>query len=118
LEGEREMIESELLTSKEVINLLKISKSTLLRWVQNGKLPSHHVGSKLLRFKRDDVMSVLSKYEPSIKVDLERERIAKVKELKGICSHLPGGSLCVKSTNKQKRRKDFGRSKSRINFYF
>jgi len=27
-----------------------------------------------------------------IKVDLEQERVAKVKELKGICSHLPGGS--------------------------
>ncbi len=92
MEGEREMIEGELLTSKEVINLLKISKSTLLRWVQNGKLPSHHAGSKLLRFKRDDVMGVLSKYEPSIKVDSEQERIAKARELKGICSHLPGGS--------------------------
>ena len=45
---------AEWLTTKEVCEELKVSESTVYRWVSEGKLRGYKIGG-LRRFKREDV---------------------------------------------------------------
>lgn len=113
---------NELLTSEEVMAVLKISKSTLLRWIRNGRLRAHRAGEKLLRFRRDEVLKTLRQYEvqptssqtsrsqavKAVKI-AEPERVDRVKSLRGVFAHLPGGSKAFmsekrKEVEEEKRR--------------
>ncbi len=83
----------ELLTSHEVIELLRISKSTLLRWVKEGRLPAQRAGVRLLRFRRADVMAALHPVPSSAGLEQEkadREQVARIKAARGMFAHLPG----------------------------
>lgn len=119
------MNENELLTSEEVMAMLKISKSTLLRWIRNGRLRAHRAGEKLLRFRRDEVLKMLREYEvqptssqtprsqavkavKAVKI-AEPERVARVKSLRGVFAHLPGGS----ETFMSEKRKEVEEEKRR-----
>ena len=45
-----------LLTTREVAELLRVSKETTLRWHRSGKLPGgRRLGSNVLRFNRDEL---------------------------------------------------------------
>jgi excisionase family DNA binding protein len=47
---------SELLTTRAVASLLKVSPETVLRWHRSGKLPGgRRLSSNLLRFDSDEV---------------------------------------------------------------
>jgi len=73
----------DLITSGEVIEMLRISKSTLHRWVSNGKLKTYRTGKKL-KFKYKEIMDVIEEYNPVVKNNSEKEeRIKKITSLKG-----------------------------------
>lgn len=46
------------MTTKEAMEYLKVSRETLRRWVNSGKLPAFK-GEKILRFKKDDLDKML-----------------------------------------------------------
>jgi len=48
--------------SKEVIEILQISKSTLYRWTKSGKLPYSRIGHNLL-FDRYRIEQLITKNE-------------------------------------------------------
>ena len=56
----------ELLTIKEVCKMLKISRWTVTKLVENGELKAHMV-SKNYRFKRDDVDNMINQSVVSVK---------------------------------------------------
>lgn len=45
----------EFLTTSEVMSMLRVSRSTLLRWVDDGRLAATRLGPRALRFRRSDV---------------------------------------------------------------
>jgi excisionase family DNA binding protein len=50
----------DLMTLKEVSNLLRVSTLTLKRWGKNGKLPAIRINSRGdRRFKKDEVLKIL-----------------------------------------------------------
>lgn len=55
------MREVELMTSREVMEWLKISESTLRRWTKEGILPHIKVQKKIL-YVKEDILKVLQKY--------------------------------------------------------
>ncbi len=74
-------IKSEFLTSAEVIKLLRISKSTLHRWIEGGKLKTYRTG-KRLKFNYKDVSEMIKEYSHNQFTD-EEERIRHIKSMKG-----------------------------------
>jgi excisionase family DNA binding protein len=56
----------DLITSGEVMEILRISKSTLHRWISNGKLKTYRTGKKL-KFNYKEVMEVIEEYNPALK---------------------------------------------------
>ena len=48
------MIETDLLTLSEASGYLKVARSTLILWTQQGRLPSYKLG-KCRRFKRSEL---------------------------------------------------------------
>ena len=50
--------EEELLTSKEVMEILRISKSTLLRYEKVGKIPFIRIG-RMKRYKKKDIQKII-----------------------------------------------------------
>lgn len=55
-------IKNELLSLSEVSEILNVSKRTVLRWLEKGKLQGVRVGERLVRVPRDSLKSVLKKY--------------------------------------------------------
>jgi len=74
-------IQSTFLTSSEVIKFLRISKSTLHRWIETGKLKTYRTG-KRLKFKYKDVTKMIKEYSPGIDIP-EEKRINHIKSLRG-----------------------------------
>lgn len=50
---------SELLTSAEVAELLRVSRSTVTRYARLGQLPAIRLPSGYLRFRRQDIEKLL-----------------------------------------------------------
>lgn len=50
---------SELITSAEVAELLRISRSTVTRYARLGQLPAIRLPSGYLRFRREDIERLL-----------------------------------------------------------
>ena len=50
----------ELLTTREVAALARVSTVTVTRWANDGKLPVIRVSERTLRFRRDDVEALLA----------------------------------------------------------
>ena len=53
---------TELLTRKEVGELLQISLVTLTEWIKQGKIPALRIGT-LVRFKKDEVLNSLKEIQ-------------------------------------------------------
>lgn len=54
------LTENDILTSKEVSKLLKVTNNTIRKWSREGKLKSYKLGGKgELRFLKKDVMLFL-----------------------------------------------------------
>jgi excisionase family DNA binding protein len=49
---------SNLLTVKEVAAEFGVHHNTVRNWVNSGQITAHRVGSRLLRFKREDVLAM------------------------------------------------------------
>ncbi|MEQ8186350.1 MAG: helix-turn-helix domain-containing protein [Candidatus Eremiobacterota bacterium] len=90
----------DLITSGEVIEMLRISKSTLHRWISNGKLKTYRTGKKL-KFDYKEVIEVIEEYKPVLKnASTKEEIIRKIKSLKGKYSN------CGVSTEDYIKRKE------------
>ncbi|MGH2560500.1 MAG: helix-turn-helix domain-containing protein [Thermomicrobiales bacterium] len=53
-------LDSELLTIAETAALLKVDRSTVRRWIDQGTLPAYRVGQRAVRVRRDDVTKVIT----------------------------------------------------------
>jgi len=71
----------ELLTVKQVCNLLKISRRTLFNMRKEGKIPFVLVSKRLVRFKKGDVLNLVQKN--TVKIEPEKENDERVKEIVG-----------------------------------
>lgn len=49
----------ELLTMREVAELLKVSEVTVARWLKQGRLPAFRVGPRAVRVRREDVEQMM-----------------------------------------------------------
>ena len=59
------MTDDDLLTPWEVANMFRVSRSTVARWVKEGRLPTVPTpGGKLLRFRRADVLAAATRGRP------------------------------------------------------
>jgi excisionase family DNA binding protein len=56
----RNVRHGELLSSRQVADIYKVSVATIARWARNGSLPSVRTPSKRLRFRRADVEAALA----------------------------------------------------------
>ncbi len=53
----------DLMTIKDVTSAVKVSESTVRRWVRSGLLPAYKVGDRgQLRFQRSDVLAFLNRH--------------------------------------------------------
>lgn len=50
--------ETDLLTTAEVAELLKVSPVTVARWKKQGRLPAYKLGPRAVRFRRADVAAL------------------------------------------------------------
>jgi excisionase family DNA binding protein len=55
----------DLLTPQEAMQALRISDSTLVRWVASGRLPALYLPSGYRRFRRADVEALLTERKPA-----------------------------------------------------
>ncbi len=54
-----------LLTVREVADILKVSRSTVLRWTQRGELPGLRLPSGALRYREQELEAWLSGRRPT-----------------------------------------------------
>ena len=52
--------ELDLLTKREVAELLKVSEVTIARWLKQGRLPAYRVGPRAVRVRRADVERLMA----------------------------------------------------------
>jgi excisionase family DNA binding protein len=53
-------VSSDLLTTREVAALARVSTVTVVRWANDGRLPVIRVSERVLRFRRSDVEALLA----------------------------------------------------------
>ncbi|HEV8574101.1 MAG TPA: helix-turn-helix domain-containing protein [Dehalococcoidia bacterium] len=51
--------QGEYITASEAARDLRVSRTTIWRWVREGRLAAYHVGGRTLRIRRDDVQKAL-----------------------------------------------------------
>jgi excisionase family DNA binding protein len=51
--------EGEYYTSSEAARALRVSRTTVWRWIGEGRLAAYHVGGRTLRIRREDVKKAL-----------------------------------------------------------
>jgi len=52
-----------LLSPAEVSEILKVSKRTVLRWLEKGKLPGIRVGDRLIKIPREGLDNIITEYK-------------------------------------------------------
>ena len=70
-----EAAESEYCTIAEAAQLLRVSKPTVARWIDSGRLPAKRVGPRLIRIRRVDLRQLdqpTSARRPMTREDLAR----------------------------------------------
>lgn len=53
---------NDLLSPAEVSEILKVSKRTVLRWLESGKLPGIRVGERLVKIPREVLGNIITEY--------------------------------------------------------
>jgi excisionase family DNA binding protein len=53
--------EPSILTTREAADLLRVSERSIERWRAQGKLPTMNLSGKWVRFRREDVLALLSR---------------------------------------------------------
>ena len=51
--------EGEYYTASEAARALRVSRTTIWRWIGEGRLAAYHVGGRTLRIRREDVKRAL-----------------------------------------------------------
>jgi excisionase family DNA binding protein len=59
-----EVEERDYLTVREAARLLRVSSSTIWRWIEARRLPAYRVGPRAIRIKKADLESVLTPVHP------------------------------------------------------
>jgi excisionase family DNA binding protein len=59
--------EEEFITENEVKEILQVSKVTLKKWRDNGKLPYYRIGSRI-RYKRHEILVALQSSKNNFKM--------------------------------------------------
>lgn len=71
----------ELLTIKEAVSILKVSKRTLYNWIKAGKLPYIKLSNRTLRFKETDIMRLIVEntivYEPNEQTETIAKKVVE-----------------------------------------
>jgi excisionase family DNA binding protein len=57
--------ELDLLTMREVAELLRVSEVTVARWLKQGRLPAYRVGPRAVRVRRVDVERLMEPLDPA-----------------------------------------------------
>jgi excisionase family DNA binding protein len=63
--------EPELLTKREVAELLRVSEVTVARWLKQGRLRAYRVGPRAIRVRREDVERLLTPIAETSDVRME-----------------------------------------------
>ena len=50
----------DLLTIAETMKLLKVGRTTVHRWIRDGRLQAYHLGPHSIRLRRDEIRALLS----------------------------------------------------------
>jgi excisionase family DNA binding protein len=69
------LIGVELITVAEAARALKVSQSTIWRWIDQGRLPAYRVGPRKVRLKADEVMQLIVPTRHSEANETEWERV-------------------------------------------
>jgi excisionase family DNA binding protein len=72
-------VDTEFLTIAETAALLKVDRSTVRRWIDQGTLPAYRVGQRAVRVRRDDLAKVITPARSSM---LEDDEFKRFKERK------------------------------------
>ena len=51
--------EREYYTASEAAEVLEVSRTTIWRWIETGRLPAYKIGGKTIRIKREDMQTLL-----------------------------------------------------------
>jgi excisionase family DNA binding protein len=75
-------LDTEYVTVAEAARELKVSESTIWRWIDQGTLPAYRVGQRRVRLKSTDVARLITPARPSEEkggglAQSERERLAR-----------------------------------------
>jgi excisionase family DNA binding protein len=60
------MSDTDLMTTAEVADSLKISAETVRDWWRQGRIPGHRYSHKVLRFRMDEVVAALETHGPAL----------------------------------------------------
>jgi excisionase family DNA binding protein len=78
------VLDDEYITVAEAAKALKVSQSTIWRWVNSGELPAHRVGQRGVRLKSTELTRLISparqgvrKGGVRIELQMERERLSR-----------------------------------------
>ena len=54
----------DLLTTRQIAAYLQVSTETIRRWVKENKIPCHRMGSRFIRFRKEEVDKALKTRVP------------------------------------------------------
>ncbi|MCV7317831.1 helix-turn-helix domain-containing protein [Mycolicibacterium confluentis] len=54
-----------MLSTAQAAKLVGVSQDSIRRYARDGLIPAHRVGKRLLRFRRDDLIRLISKSDKS-----------------------------------------------------
>jgi excisionase family DNA binding protein len=65
-------LNEEYLTVAEAANLVRVSPSTIRRWIREGNLPAYRLGLRRVGLKRDDLATLVTPIRTEILAPIER----------------------------------------------
>jgi len=70
-------VERDYVTPTEAARLLAVSRSTVWRWIQSGRLAAQRLGPKTIRIKRRDLEVMARPVHPAPAEDIDKQDIWK-----------------------------------------
>lgn len=74
------IVNEEYVTVTKAAELMKISPSTLWRWLKSGDLPAYRLGQRRVLIRRDDLETMITPFKPKkgdAMVEKERARLSR-----------------------------------------